>query len=228
MPASAIADYLGALRRELAFDPPLCARVCAEVEDHLYEAMSDVSGLTGADEARAVARFGSPRALAEQYRVLSLFTRMRRSGVTLVLAVAAVFVVMEARLAWYALTQWSASAELKAVSAMVLPIDRYAFYTAAACGLAGWLYALLATPSTSRSIALGPLRRCQLLLRLAALAIAVAVGVEVFLSLYRFAEAGASAAVLLPAVTILLEAGCVLAAALSLRKTAHRLNLLPH
>jgi hypothetical protein len=34
--------------------------------------------------------------------------------------------------------------------------------------------------------------------------------------------------VLLPAATILLEAACVLAVALSLRKTAHRLDLLPH
>ena len=223
MPRDAIAAYLGALRRELAFDPPLCARVCAEVQDHLCAV---IEAEPGADAARAVAGFGSPRALAEQYRVLSLFTRMRRSGVTLMLAIAAVFVVMEARLAWYALTRWNASAELKAITAVVLPIDRYAFLTAAACGLAGWLYALLATPSTSRSIALGPLRRCQLLLRVAAIAIAVAV--ELFLSLYRFAEAGASAAVLLPAATILLEAACVLVAALSLRKTAHRLDLLPH
>jgi len=226
MPPETIAGYLAALRAELAFDPPLCARVCAEVQDHLYAAIE--AEPSGGDEADAVARFGSPHALAEQYRVLSLFTRMRRSGVTLVLAVAAVFVVMEARLAWYALTQWNASAGLKAITAVVLPIDRYAFLTAAACGLAGWLYALLATPSTGLSSALGALRRCQLLLRIAALAIAVAVVVEVFLSLYRFAEAGASTAVLLPAATILLEAACVLAIALSLRKTAHRLNLLQY
>jgi len=225
MPPETIAAYLATLRRELAFDPPLCARVCAEVQDHLFEAIeADPAG----HEAGAVVRFGSARVLAEQYRVLALFTRMRRSGLILVLAVAAVFAAMEARLGWYALTQWSASAELRAITAVVLPIDRYAFFTAAGCGLAGWLYALLAIPSTRRSVALGPLRRCQLLMRIAALAIALAVGIEIFLSLYRFAEAGASAAVLLPAATILLEAGCVLAVALSLRNTAQRLNLLPH
>src|SRR5689334_86541 len=130
MPPDAIAAYLAALERELAFDPPLCARVCAEVHDHLCEAIT-----AGREDAeRVVASFGSVGALAEQYRVLSLFSRMRRSGLAFVFAVGLVFAAMEARLYWYALTQWRASAELKAMGALLLPVDRYAFLTAAGCG----------------------------------------------------------------------------------------------
>jgi len=227
MQPSPVAAYLDALTRELAFDPPLCRRVREEVQGHLCEALdAQAAEPTWADETRAVERFGSPRALADQYRVLSAFTRVRRSGLVVVLAVAGVFIAMEARISWYALTQWRASEKLQAISAVALPIDKYAFLLAAAFGIAGWLYAMtLPIPPALRSAALAPLRRCHLLFGMSALSISVAVGIELFLSLYRFAEASMALNVVFPGATILLEAAIVVAAALTLRRTARRLQI---
>jgi hypothetical protein len=227
-----VAAYLEVLTHELAFDPPLRRRVLAEVRDHLSDALAahtQDAEPTEADEALAVARFGSPRALADQYRMLSLFLSLRRSGLIFVLAILGVFLAMKARIAWYDLAHWDPSARLQALNAVALPLDRYAFLLAAACTMAGWLYAMmLPIPATHRPARLAALRRCQLLLLIAALSIAVAVGIEVFLNLHRFLETGAVAAAIVPGLSILLETACVVAAALSLRNTAQRLNVLSH
>jgi hypothetical protein len=227
---SPVAAYLDALSRALAFDPPLCRRVRQEVQDHLREAIdTETSAPTIEDEARAVARFGTPRAIAEQYRALSLFMRMRRTGLTIILAIAAVFVAMKARIAWYAMMQWAPSEQLDAINRIALPIDRYAFLLGAACGIAGWLYAVaVPIPATCRATALAQLRRSQLLFQVAALCVAVAVGIEVFLTFHRLLEAGLTMVAILPAASIIVEAGFVLGAAIYLRNTAHRFIALPH
>ncbi|MBV8839601.1 MAG: hypothetical protein JO000_23960 [Alphaproteobacteria bacterium] len=223
-----IADYLDALARELAFDPPLCRRVCHELEDHLGEMLEAEGGEpTAAGTVRAIERLGSPRAIAEQYRALSLLTRMRASALMLVVAVAGIFLAMKARIAWYGITEWDASAQLQAINAIALPVDRYAFLAATFGALAGWLYAAtLPAPATCRADALVALKRCGLLLRIATIFITGAVGIELVLSLYRFADAGLSSALILPAVTIMLEAVFVAAVAISLRNTARRFAIL--
>jgi hypothetical protein len=227
-----VASYLAALAHELAFDPLLRRRVLAEVRDHLAEALSaQTHGAepTEAEEESAVARFGSPKALADQYRVLSVFLSLRRSGLIFVLAICGVFLAMKARIAWYALAHWDPSARLQTLNAIALPVDRYAFLLAAACAAAGWLYALmLPVPAIRQPGARAALRRCQFLLLAAAVSAAVAVGVEILLNLHRFLEAGAVAAAILPGLSVLVEVACVAAAAFSLRTTAQRLRLLSH
>ena len=77
--ASPIARYLDALRRQLAHDPLLARRLCAEVADHLAElAAADRShGMSAEDaEEAAVRRFGAPETLARQFQPLSFPLRV--------------------------------------------------------------------------------------------------------------------------------------------------------
>ena len=54
--------------------------------------------------------------------------------------IASVFIAMKARLTWYATMQWVISDDMRAVSGLVIRIDRYAFWLSVIIGLAGWAY----------------------------------------------------------------------------------------
>ena len=96
-----ISHYLGQLAHELDFDPSLSRQVTQEVEDHLWQAVeSDPVADRLAAERRAVAKFGDPRDIAAQFAAVSLAAHARRVGLAAVLVIAAVFIVMKARLAW--------------------------------------------------------------------------------------------------------------------------------
>ena len=106
-----VADYLDTLTRELSFDPALARRVRQEVEDHLHE---DAAGDASVEaQQRAVRNFGDAREIASQYAALSLLRQTRRTGAVVVLAVAAIYLTMKSRLAWYGLMQWMLSADLQ-------------------------------------------------------------------------------------------------------------------
>src|SRR5262249_7937042 len=80
--AGVIPEYVELLARELDFDPSLSQRVCREVADHLWEAVSaDPSVDRSEAERQAVLKFGDPRAIAAQFAVVSLARRARRMGV---------------------------------------------------------------------------------------------------------------------------------------------------
>jgi hypothetical protein len=122
-----IPDYLDRLARELDFDRSLSRRVRQEVEDHLWEAVAaDSTGDMLQAQQRAIARFGDARVIAAQFAVVCLANYTRRAGVAAVLVIAAVFMAMKARIAWYAAMQWAISDDMKAVSGLVVQIDRYA------------------------------------------------------------------------------------------------------
>ena len=136
-----IADYLERLGRELSFDRSLARSVQQEVEDHLWEAVgADSSGDVIAAQRRAIANFGDARAIAAQFAVISLTKHSRRAAVAAVLMIASVFIAMKARLTWYATMQWVISDDMRAVSGLVIRIDRYAFWLSVIIGLAGWAY----------------------------------------------------------------------------------------
>src|SRR5215469_9905149 len=104
---SPIADYLDALARELRFDAVLALRVRAEVEDHLAAAAADAGAETTAEsERRAVANFGAPQMLARQFAAASLLAQLRNGAGALVLALAAIYLAMKARVAWNVSMQW--------------------------------------------------------------------------------------------------------------------------
>src|SRR6185312_15187114 len=91
-PRDPVADYLDALSRALAFDPRLARRVRREVEDHLQDAIAaEADGPSIAARQRALARFGDCRALAEQYRALSLVASAQRMAASVIVAGGTIF-----------------------------------------------------------------------------------------------------------------------------------------
>jgi hypothetical protein len=136
-----ISDYLDSLGRALGFDRSLSACVRQEVEDHLREAVAADPLDDGIEaERRAIAKFGDPRVIAAQFAVISLAKQTRRVGAVVVLVVAAVFVLMKARLAWYGATQWAMSDDMRAVGGVLSLIDRYSFCLSVIVGIGGWVY----------------------------------------------------------------------------------------
>jgi len=136
-----ISDYLDSLAGALRFNQSLSGRVRQEVEDHLREAVAvDPTGSGAEAERRAVARFGDPRILAAQFALVSLVKQARTLAATIILIVAGVFMAMKARVAWYAVMQWSMADDARALSAIVLSIDRYSFWLSLFFGIAGFAY----------------------------------------------------------------------------------------
>jgi hypothetical protein len=139
--AGIISDYLKSLADALRFDRSLSRCVLQEVEDHLREAgAADPTCDSLQAERRAIANFGDPHTIAAQFAVVSLAKQTRRVGVAVVLVVASVFIVMKARVAWYAITQWTLSDDMKAVGGIVGLIDRYSFWLSVIIGIGGFVY----------------------------------------------------------------------------------------
>ena len=221
-PPDPIADYLDALARALAFDPALARRVAKEAEDHLREAAQTDGG--DADAARrAVAAFGDPRALARQYAAAALTARTRRLGAGTVMALAGIFLAMEGRVAWYGLMQWGLADELKAMSAIALPLDRYAFLLALALAIVGCVYigSRRAPPELHQGYG-QELHRAVVLCAAAAGALIVAVTTEAVLTILRLLAAEPSAAALVPAATMVVEAAGAGALVWSIRTAFRR------
>jgi hypothetical protein len=136
-----ISDYVEMLAGDLDFDRSLSQRVRQEVGDHLWEAVAaDPTRNMRDAERRAVANFGDPHVIAAQFAVVSLANQTRSAGAAVIAVIAGVFIAMKARVAWYAAMQWAMSDDLKAVSGIVMSIDRYAFWLAAIVGIGGFAY----------------------------------------------------------------------------------------
>ena len=133
-----IPAYLDQLADTLRFDRALSRCVVQEVEDHLREAIAaDPAPDRLEAERRAIRNFGEPQLLAAQFAVVSLARRTRRLGIAVVLAIVAVLVAMKARVAWYSALQWSMSEDARPLAAIVLAVDRFAFWLAAVIGIGG-------------------------------------------------------------------------------------------
>src|SRR5437879_6418449 len=74
-----------------------------------------------------------------QFAVVSLAKHAKRVGVVAVVLIAAVFIAMKARLAWYAVMECPAG-EMGGLGDIVVSIDRYAFWLSVFLGMAGWMY----------------------------------------------------------------------------------------
>ena len=131
-----IAAYVERLARALDFDPSLARCVRREVEDHLWEAVAAAPTGDRLEAARrAVAHFGDPQVIAAQFAVMALAKQARRVSVAAVVVIAAVFIVMKARLTWYAVMQGPAVDQMGALGGIVGSIDRYAFWLAVFVGV---------------------------------------------------------------------------------------------
>ena len=205
-----IPEYLERLARELDFDPSLSQRVRREVEDHLRQAVESHPATDRLEaERRAVADFGDPRAIASQFAVVSLARQARRAGVGAVLLIAAVFIAMKARLTWYGVMDCPLLEQMRALSQIVVSIDRYAFWLSVAAGIAAWLYIdSRRIPAAFTREYRAQLRRFSLLCSAAAGALIVSVIADAVLTSLRLSGTQWSAAVLVPVSSVALEIAC--------------------
>jgi hypothetical protein len=199
-----IADYLDALARELDFDIALSRRVCAEIEDHLWQATDDSPSTES--QQRAVANFGDPRDIARQYMTASLLAQIRRVGLAMIIAVVGIFLAMKARVAWYSLMQWEWNTDWEAVRAVGLAIDRYGFMVAIGIALIGWAYiGTRRAPIRFHVTYNNELSRCIVLCGAAASGLAVSVAIETVLTGIRLFETEWSSASLVPILSLVFE-----------------------
>lgn len=208
----AIAEYADRLARRLSFDLTLSNRVRAEVEDHLRQAVDELGGASPAHQRQAIANFGDADELARQYAADCLLAQVQQAGITMAIAVIGIFAAMEGRVAWYAFTQWETNPVLKLVSAVALPIDRYAFLLAIAFALAGYGYlATRRTPAHLRADCRKQLGRALVLCSAATSALLVAVAVETALIGCRLATVRPSLAIVVPVLSMIAEIALVAA-----------------
>lgn len=182
-----IAAYLSKLAGALAFDPALAARVVIEAREHLTDAAAE-DACVDRDEAerRAVARFGDPRDLAAEFAAVALARQAWRVGVVIVLAILVALAMMKARLAWYALVQWTIADDARAVASVVLFVNRYAFWLAVLIGLGSLFHVGRRTaPARLHAGYRSHLRRATLLFSAATLALAVSVTGDLILMALR-------------------------------------------
>ena len=201
-----ISAYLDALANALSFDRALACAVRQEVEDHLCEAVAaDPRPDRATAERLAVARFGDPQFIAAQFAVMALARRARRDCAAVIFTVAATLLAMKARVAWYALQQWTLPEDVRAVGQAVLMIDRCAFWLALILGIGA-----LAAIGRARVAATVRRRRlrCAVLSCAAAIAsLAVAVISDGVLTALQL-DMGLRPGSLLPLVLMALEIAC--------------------
>jgi hypothetical protein len=131
--AGLIEQYVAALKRDLAFDRALAARLGDEVEGHLRDAAeADRAWPSPQAEQRAIERFGLAREIAAQCAADAVNRQARRTWVALSATVAVTFLAMRLRVTWLADVGDS-------LSVLAPLIDRYAFVAALAIAAAGWL-----------------------------------------------------------------------------------------
>jgi len=203
-----ISAYLERLGAALSFDPLLARCVRQEVEDHLREAVAaDPTGDGLAAERRAIANFGDPDVIAAQFAAISLMKRTRRAGIAIIAVIAAAFVAMKARIAWYAvMPQWVISEDLRTVTEVVGSIDRCAFWLSLIIGIVGWVYiGGRRIPAVFHPAFRRELHRCFLLCALATGALVVSVLSDGVLTTLRLSGAEWSGDFLVPILSVVIE-----------------------
>ena len=182
-----------------------------EVEDHLWETVAaDPTGDRLDAERRAVANFGDPRVIAAQFAVASLAKQAGRVGAAAVLGIAAVFVAMKARLTWYDVMAFPAVEQFRALSGIVLLIDRSAFWLSIFIGIAGWIYIdSRRVPATFTSEYRTQLRRFFLVSSAATGTLIASVVGDGVLTFFRLLGTGWFVEFLVPVFSIAIEIACV-------------------
>jgi hypothetical protein len=206
-----ISDYLDSLARALDFDRSLSRCVRQEVEDHLWEAVAaDPTGNRLEAERRAIAHFGDPHVIAAQFALISLVKQARRTAAAIIAIIFGVFIAMKARVAWYAVTQWAMSDDMKAVSGIVLLIDRYSFWVSVFLGIAGFVYiGVRRVPLAVHLACHKHLRRFFLLCTVATGALIVSVISDGVLTAFQLRGTQWSTGSLIPILSMAFEIACV-------------------
>jgi hypothetical protein len=195
-----------------------------EVEDHLREAVAADPEGNGPDaERRAVANFGDPRLIAAQFAAVSLARQTRKVGAAVILVIAGVFVAMKARLAWYAVAQCVLRDEMRAVSEVVVSVDRYAFWLSIAVGITCWAYiSSRRTPATFHSSYRREPHRFFLLCVIATGALITSVASDGVLTALRLFEAESPFEFLIPISSMAIEIACAAVLVAQIRRVTRR------
>jgi hypothetical protein len=132
--------------------------------------------------------------------------------------IAGVFIAMKARIEWYVAAQWTIGDDMRAISGLVVQIDRYAFWLSVIIGLGGWIY----IRSRQVPAAFNPAYRRQLgrFLALccgAAAALVVSVSSDAVLTALQLRGAGLSAGSLVPVLSMAIEIACIAFLAFEIR-----------
>jgi hypothetical protein len=202
-----ISDYLESLAVALRFDRSLSRCVRQEVEDHLWEAVAaDPIADRIEAERRAVANFGDPYLIAAQFAVVSLSRRTRRVGSAVVLAVAAIYLIMKARVAWYVMAQWTTGEDMRAVAGIIGSIDRYSFWLSILLAIGGFAYISgVRLPQVSCQAYRKHLTRFLLLCAAATGALIISVTSDGALTALRLLGTGLRAQALIPILSMAIE-----------------------
>jgi hypothetical protein len=227
-PLDPVADYLNALAHELRFDPTLAHRVRQEVEDHLRQAAAEPADGSNQIEAqrRAIARFGEPRRIARQYAPDALLVETRRVGIVVLIALAGIYAMMKGRLAWYGFTQWSLSPDVAAVVATGFSIVRWVFIVALAVAVVGAAYIGSRRPPRELHDAYRrELGRSVGLCAIAVVVLLVAIGLDGVMMGLRLVGREPSMAVLIPILSMMVEASLAVVLVRSLRRSIRRVTI---
>jgi len=206
-----IAAYAESLAGKLDFDPSLSQRVRQEVQDHLWEAAA--AGPPGNDRdavQRAIANFGDPYVVAAQFATAWLSRQTWKVGVIVILVITSVFVVMKARVTWYAAAQWVLSDDVRAVAHAVGLIDACAFCVSVIVGIAGCAYLVVrrAPPTALCAAHCSRLRHLLFLSAMSAAALSVSVIGDGVLTALRVVGREFSVEFLVPISSIVIEIVC--------------------
>jgi hypothetical protein len=216
-----IADYLDALVRELSFDIALSRRVCAEVEDHLWQATDGCMSIES--QQQAVANFGDARDIARQYITATLLAHMRWLGLAMIGAATAIFLAMKARVVWYEVMRWKLNAEWETVRGIGLAIDRCGFIAALSIALIGWAYISTRRAPVGFDVPYNKeLNRCVVLCAAAATGSIVSVAIETVLAGIRLREMEWCVAALVPILSIVIEMAAAVLLVLRIRAMIRR------
>jgi hypothetical protein len=184
--------------------------VVTEARDHLTDAAAE-EGIEDQEEAerRAVARFGDPRELAARFAAISLAKQTKRIAVIIVLAIVTIMVMMKARVAWYGFVQWTIRDEARAAAGLVLTVNRYAFWIAAATGIGALFYiGWRSTPTRVHAGYRRHLRRAAFLFVGATAALAASVMGDLILMVFR-AGMELSAEAVIPIASLSIEVASI-------------------
>jgi hypothetical protein len=219
-----IADYLDSLTAALSFDRALARRVREEIEDHLHEAAAaDPARDRRAAVAHAISACGDPHSLAAEFALLALAKRSRRLGVSVIVLIAAVWVAMKARVAWYVATQWVIGDGVRPITAFVGSIDRYAFLISIGAALATLVYIGRRNVPIVFDVPYRTyLRRVRALCTAAAATLAVSVIADAALTSIRLATTDPSWAFFIPISLVTFEIACAAALVVLIHDLAQR------
>jgi hypothetical protein len=218
-----IAAYMKRLQDALGDDPALSAQILQEVSDHLEEALAaeDLDDRSAA-ERRVIERFGDARELAAQFAPISLARHTRRAGAAILLATVVIMIMMKARVLWYGIVEWKLAEPLQAVASRIIAVDRYASWLAAAIAVASVVYVTRhAVPLHLNASSQKYAQRAAGLFILATIPLGISVTSDLALTVLQLPTV-LSAAALIPVMSMTIEIGCIVAAALLVRNAARR------